>query len=157
LAACLFAACALTSAHAATYYVSAQGTPQGDGSRESPFPDIQTALNKGGGGNTFVVLPGEYPAFNTYLRGGTAASPTVIKSEVKWKAVIRATGDFGIHTLEDDSYFVIDGFEVFGARQNGIYLAGAYNTVRNCWVHNNGTQGIGAYGVPGTTVVSCLV
>jgi hypothetical protein len=157
LAACLFTACVLTSSHAATYYVSSQGTSQGNGSKESPFPDIQTALNKGGGGNTFLVLPGQYEGFNTYLRGGTASSPTIIKSEEKWKAVIRATGDYGIQTLEKDDYVVIDGFEVFGARQNGVYLAGAYNTVRNCWVHNNGTQGIGAYGMTGTTIEDSLV
>jgi parallel beta-helix repeat protein len=37
---------------------------------------------------------------------------------------------------------VIDGFEVMGARYDGIKLNGDHNVARNCWVHNNKAMGV---------------
>src|SRR5262245_31245355 len=73
-----------------TYYVSPTGKLSGDGSRDNPFPTVDAALLRVGGGNTIVLRPGFY-AGNIIVRkayAGTAAAPTVIKSEVKWKAFI---------------------------------------------------------------------
>ena len=47
-------------ANAGTYYVATDGKPDGDGSREKPWPSLDFALKKVGGGNTIVLRPGFY-------------------------------------------------------------------------------------------------
>jgi hypothetical protein len=45
---------------AGTYYVSTEGSAENDGSREKPWPIVDRALSKVGGGKTNIVRPGTY-------------------------------------------------------------------------------------------------
>ena len=85
----LMALTAMT-AHAGTYYVATDGKPDNDGSPGKPWPTVEHALSKVGGGHTIVVKPGIYrgPIQIAKQFAGTREQPTVIQSEVKWKAVI---------------------------------------------------------------------
>ena len=88
-----------SAAKAGTYYVATDGKPNNEGSRKKPWPSVNMALDKVGGGHTIVVLPGVYrdPIFIKDAYSGTEQSPTVIRSEEKWKAVLLgATGNNNI-------------------------------------------------------------
>ena len=78
------------AARAETYYVATDGKAENDGSREKPWPSVEFALQKVGGGNTIVLRPGIYrdPIHIKHVHAGTEQRPTVIRSEVKWKAII---------------------------------------------------------------------
>ena len=86
----LLALATTIAASGATYYVATDGKPENDGSGEKPWPSIEQALSKVGGGHTILVKPGIYrgPIQISRQYAGTKAAPTVIKSEVKWKAIV---------------------------------------------------------------------
>lgn len=143
---------------AATYFVSSTGTASGDGSAAAPWPSVEFALAKVGGSNTILVLPGDYAPFRVDGGlGGNRKAPTIIRSSVKWGARIRATADYGIVTDSLAPYVVLDGFEISGAAIAGIYLQADNSVIRNCWIHNNWNQGIGAYSLSGTVIDSNLI
>ena len=149
---------AATPAFAGTYYVSTTGATTGDGSVSMPWPSVSYALSRVGRSNTIALMPGDYQPFRIdggY--GGTATAPTIIKSQYKWKARIRSFTDFGIVTDSQAPYVVLDGFEIQGANMCGIYLQANYSVIRNCWIHNNANQGIGAYTLVGTVIDSNLI
>ena len=127
-----------------TYWIAPGVKPGGNGSRERPFHSLGTALDQAGGGNTFIFRPGLYRGPLTVGKqyAGTEKVPTVLKSLVKWKAVIFSSEHHGISNGDNCDWLVVDGFEVSGARMDGIKLSGDHNTVRNCHVHNNAFQGI---------------
>jgi parallel beta-helix repeat protein len=112
-----------------------------------------------GGGNTIIVKPGTYlgPVTVSGAQAGTASSPTIIKSETKWMAVLVGSGDHGVYTGTGANWVVLDGFEVMGARYDGIAISGDYSTVRNCWVHNNARMGISMHGRTGGVIENNLV
>jgi parallel beta-helix repeat protein len=130
--------------HAGTYYVATDGKPENDGSRDKPWPSVEHSLSKVGGGHTIVVRPGLYRGPIQIARqfAGTADQPTVMQSEVKWKAVIIGAEYHVISNADDCDWVVIDGFEAMGGRYDGIKMNGDHNTVRNCWVHNNKAMGV---------------
>jgi parallel beta-helix repeat protein len=142
-----------------TYYVATDGQEGNDGSPEKPWPSIQYALSQVGGGHTIVVRPGTYAGRIVIEKqyAGTEQRPTVIRSEVKWKAVIIGSTQHGIWTDPGTEWVAIDGFEVLGARFDGVNLCGDHNTVRNCWVHNNTEMGIACFHRTGCTIENNLV
>jgi parallel beta-helix repeat protein len=111
---------------------------------ERPFASVEAALAKVGGGQTIVVRPGIYrgPIQIAKRHAGSKGSPTVIQSEVKWKAIIIGSPVHVISNADDCHWVTIDGFQVQGARYDGIKMNGDDNVVRNCWVHNNQAMGI---------------
>jgi parallel beta-helix repeat protein len=135
----------VSAARAGTYYVATDGKPDNNGSHEKPWPSVNMALEKVGGGNTIVVLPGEYrdPIFIKDAYSGTEQSPTVIRSEEKWKAVFVGATAANISSGDRVKWLTIDGLESFGARSLGIVLHGSHLTVRNCWLHHNCWVGLG--------------
>jgi len=128
---------------AETFYVAGDATPAGDGSRDKPFQSVEAALAKVGGGHTVVVKPGVYrgPLHIDIKFAGRKEAPTTIRSEVKWKATLIGSPGHVISNDDDCHWVTVDGFEVLGARYDGIKMNGDHNVVRNCWVHNN--QGMG--------------
>ena len=56
----LLTAAALSPSIAGTFYVSSETAADGDGSKDKPFPSVEAALAKTGGGHTLVVRPGIY-------------------------------------------------------------------------------------------------
>jgi len=149
-----------TSASAETYYVATDGKESNNGSAESPWPSVNYALARVGGGHTIIVRPGIYmePILIPRSAAGTKTQPTVIKSEVKWKAVILGAKKHGIATEPGCHRVVIDGFEVMSARTgDGIRVNGNHCTVRNCYVHNNARTGIAVVRKAGTVIENNLV
>jgi len=155
----LFFAALATSANAGTYYVATDGEAENDGSKEKPWPSVEYALSKVGGGHTITVKPGVYrgPIQIAKQYAGTKEHPTVIKSELKWKAVIIGAPYHVISNADGCDWIIIDGFEAMGGRYDGIKMNGDYNTVRNCWVHNNKAMGIAMHDQKGGVIESNLI
>jgi hypothetical protein len=130
------------------YWVGLDGDGEGDGSYDSPWPSIGHALEQVGGGNTIIVKRGIYrgPIRIPCKHGGEEGRPTTIRSEVKWQAIIVGSEGHGICSADDDDWVVVDGFQVMGARSNGICIGGDDSVVRNCWVHHNKSMGISMHG-----------
>jgi hypothetical protein len=144
---------------AETYYVAPYGQDKGNGSREAPWPSVPYAFGKVGGGNTIVLLSGMYqgPIIIKKEWVGTQASPTVIRADVKWQALISGSTSHCIYTESGCNWVVIDGLRCQGARIDGIKLTGEHSVVRNCWVHSAGSQGIASYGCRGNILERNLV
>ena len=149
----------VSSASAETYYVATDGETENDGSDDSPWPSVEYALSKVGGGHTIIVKPGVYrgPIQIARQYAGTAEAPTVIKSEVKWQAVVIGAPYHVISNADGCDWVVIDGFEVMGGRYDGVKMNGDHNTVRNCWVHNNKAMGIAMHDQKGGVIESNLI
>ncbi len=147
------------SASAGTYYVATDGGEDNDGSKEKPWPSVEYALSKVGGGHTIIVRPGIYrgPIQIGKQYAGTKENPTVIKSEEKWKAIIIGAPYHVISNGDECDWLVIDGFEAMGGRYDGIKMNGNYNTVRNCWVHNNKAMGVAMHNKKGGVIESNLI
>jgi pectate disaccharide-lyase len=148
-----------TMAVAETYYIAADAKPEGDGTTAKPWASLDVALAKVGGGNTFVFRPGIYrgPLQIPKQYAGTEASPTVIRSEVKWQAVVIGAPYHVISNGDNCDWVVVDGFEVCGARYDGIKMSGHHNTVRNCWAHNNSHMGIASHHRNDTVIENNLI
>ena len=60
------------------------------GSFANPWPSVDLALDKVGGGNTIVLKRGEYrgPITMTAKAAGTMENPAIIKSEKKWEVAV---------------------------------------------------------------------
>jgi hypothetical protein len=138
------------------YFVSPAGSEGNDGSESSPWPSVNIALEKVGGGNIITMLPGVYTEQITVERSGPAGFPTTIRSQRKWEALILGGPAHGIYTSEGVTNVVIDGVQVSHAGIDGIKV-GSYATVRNCWIHHSARQGISAHRTRETTVEYCLI
>lgn len=147
------------AAGAETYYVAPDGVESNSGSQEEPWPSVNYALERVGGGHTILVRPGFYsePISVPSSAAGTAERPTIIQSEVKWKAVISSTKGHGISTDLGCHWVVIDGFEVMSAGGDGIWVGGDETVVRNCYVHNSVRMGLCAPGRNGTVIERNLI
>lgn len=148
-----------TVASAQIYYVATDGKPDFPGSKEKPWPSVEYALSKVGGGHTIIVKPGIYrgPMQIAKQYAGTKQQQTVIQSEVKWQAVIIGAEYHVISNDDDCDWLVIDGFEVMGGRYDGVKMNGDYNVVRNCWVHNNKAMGIAMHNQKGGVIENNLI
>ena len=141
------------------YYVATDGKPDGDGAKERPWPSVEYALSKVGGGQTIIVRPGVYrgPIEIAKQFAGARERPTVIQSEVKWQAVIIGAEYHVISNADGCDWVIIDGFEVMGGRYDGVKMNGDYNVVRNCWVHNNKAMGIAMHNQKGGVIENNLI
>jgi hypothetical protein len=114
----------VSSISAEEYYIAADGKAENDGSNDNPWQSVEYALSKVGGGNTIIVTPGIYrgPIQIARQYAGTAEAPTIIKSEVKWKAIIIGAPYHVISNGDGCDWVVIDGFEAMGGRYDGIKM-----------------------------------
>jgi len=145
------------TAAADTYFVAPNGSVEGDGSRERPWPSIEYALAQVGGGHEIVVRDGVYRRPIKIEVGGSEDAPTIVRAETKWGATIIGSEQHAVWTEPEVSWVVIDGFEVLGARSDGIKLCGDHSVVRNCWVHNNTAMGIASHNRTGNVFERNLV
>jgi parallel beta-helix repeat protein len=146
-------------AQAGTYWISPAGSDDAAGSASKPFRSIQTALAKVGGGHTFIFRAGYYTGQITLLPkyAGKPFSPTVLKSEYKYKAILNGSPGHCIFVQKGCDWIIIDGFDIGGAQYSGVEEQANYVVVRNCRIHNNALQGIGAHDVTGSVFENNLV
>ena len=150
--------CIVTAASGGSFYVAVDGRPDNDGSAARPWPSIEHALSRVGAGNTIIVKPGLYRGA-VQIRNHPArpeGPPTVIRSEVKWKAVING-GESEAINIVDCPGIVIDGFEICGARADGVSMNTDGGTLRNCWVHHNGAMGVSSHNHKNVTIEANLI
>ena len=147
------------AAPAANFYVATDGKIENDGSRAKPWPSVEHALSQVGGGHTIIVKPGLYrgPIQIAKQFAGTRERPTVLQSEVKWKAIIIGAEYHAVSTGDGCDWVTIDGFEVLGARHDGVKLNGHHSVVRNCWVHNNQAMGVAMHNKRGGLIENNLI
>jgi hypothetical protein len=144
---------------AAEYWVSVDGLASGDGSRAKPFQSITRALEKVGGGHTFIFKPGYYNVGQITIwpkYSGTPQQPTILKSQEKYKAVLNGSPQHIIYVLDRCRWVIIDGFDVSGAFLTGVKMCGDYSVVRNCYIHNN-SEGIEAHSVNNVVIERNLI
>jgi hypothetical protein len=141
----LFLALSLLSAQAADYYVSTQGSDSNPGTSAQPFRTITRAYGLATPGSTIIVLPGVYTDYTINWglrlgRSGTAASPIILKSQVRGGAVIdgQNAGDRHVGIYLDGNYNIVDGFEIRGGPHGGITIWGNFNQILNNNIHHNG-------------------
>ena len=140
-----------------TWYASPNGGTNAAGSRADPL-ELQSALNAMSGGDVLILLNGTYNTsneFGVYFRSGTASQPTTVRAENRWGAKIRGDGQYSVFTVQNSDHVVIDGLDV-GPQSagspsfddvTGIRIDNCnYVTVRNCFAHDVGCNGIASIG-----------
>ena len=95
--------CSPGISRAETYYIAGDGKAENNGSHDKPWPSVEFALEKVGGGNTIVFRPGIYrgPVHIAKKYAGTEKSPTILHSGVKWKAVVVGSPQACFSTQDD--------------------------------------------------------
>jgi hypothetical protein len=133
-------------------YVTPNGSPFGNGTKENPL-DLTMALYFVKPGQTIILGEGRYYPTGriTIERGnsGTMYSPKTLRTEPGKRAVIdfSASNTGGILLWGD--YWVFDGIDVcntFGDNK-GFQVGGSHNIIRNVNAYNNGDTGIQISGV----------
>ena len=136
-------------AAAALLHVSADGSDENPGTAEEPWATLQRAVDAAKPGDTILVGPGVY-AGCVIRRSGSPEAPIVLKAEGPGVHIDRpgpenrrrSVIEVGTH---DDviAHWVVDGFEVSGARRWGINVGRTQHvTVEHCRVHDCGLTGI---------------
>jgi len=136
-------------AQATTYYVSTDGNDSNNGtSLTTPFKTIAKpcGLSNLVAGDQIIVCGGTYltTASITLSKAGTASAPISLVTYKDERALLNFTGiaagkrGFSL----TGSYWYIKGFDVCKATDNGIYIAGANNTVEFCSMFENGDSGM---------------
>lgn len=134
--------------HRKVIYVSPEGLPNGNGSREYPF-DIQSAVNNVVPGQTIVLLEGTYKLMSPLRiqRGmdGTEDAPICMIADPMAKT--RPVLDFqqlcaGI--VHGGHYWCFQGFDVTGSQngQKGFQISGSYNILDRIHTYRNGNTGV---------------
>ena len=120
----------------------------------TPASDVQREIIALTPGDTLVFADGIYRGGFTVPCTGTLADPITIKAANKWKAVIMGNSASEKHGFSvTGSRIRFDGLHVFGALGDGIKfqaskdssINGTFNTVQNCWIHHNLSNGIGGH------------
>lgn len=148
--------CQTLVAQPVEYFVSPSGNPTNSGSATSPWPSVGFALANATGGDLITLLPGTYAEPVVVELSGTAGQPTVIRSQRKWEAIILGSPTHGIYVADGVTNVVIDGLQVVSAAIDGVKV-GSYATVRNCWIHHSGRQGVSAHRTRGTLLERNLI
>jgi hypothetical protein len=169
-----------------TYYVATTGSDSNRGTQDAPFRTIQHAATVAVAGDTVLVAAGVYNELVAPPHSGTATQGYITISAVPGAdAVIDGTGlsvpdgQWGLMTLKNSSYVVVQGFELRNYRTAsvkdvpiGIYILGSGSNVQivNNHIHDIVTTakttpkqcgsdalGMAVYGTGYTTPISALV
>jgi parallel beta-helix repeat protein len=152
--------CFACNLYAETYWIAPRGRTSAQGTEDDPFPSIQEALKRMGGGNVFIFQPGNYVGVQITVTpeyAGTPQQPTVLKSQEKYKAVLHGSPTHNVYVRKGCNWVIIDGFESSGARYTGVKSDADFTVIRNCRIHNNALQGIEAHNVRGTVIENNIV
>lgn len=127
------------AAAAATYYVSPSGSDSATGTDAAPFRTIGKAAQVARSGDQVLVASGSYPetvtipasANGATFRGEGATRPIVAGDGVRPRGFV----------MNSARGVTIEGFEVTGQTETGIYVNGYDTTVRDNLVHHIGDPG----------------
>ena len=140
---------------AKTYYLSPTGSDAGEGSYDSPWYNLQKAVDAAVPGDTIILRGGTY--FPTMMKDGTK---TTVRISASANAAKRITiknypDEFPILNFKDQpkklgvrgilltgSYWTIYGLHITQAGDNGIKLEGNYNHIERCTFSYNDDSGI---------------
>ena len=134
--------------HSKVIYVSPQGMPNGNGSRQYPY-DIQTAVDNVVPGQTIVLLEGTYKLMNPLRiqRGMDGTEDALIGMIADPMAKTRPVLDFqqlcaGI--IHGGNYWYFQGFDVTNSQngQKGFQVSGSYNILDRIHTYRNGNTGV---------------
>lgn len=115
---------------------------------------IQFAIRESKPGATIYLLDGTYRNGSPIdISTATELYPATCKEEGKTiKPLNKGKVKFDFSSMKwesknrgisiNTSYWHIEGLEVFGAGDNGIYIGGHHNVIENCVTHDNGDTGI---------------
>lgn len=136
-------------AHGATYYVAKTGSDSNSCANAQSQSTPKLTINAGASclkaGDTLIIKAGTYAELlNNVFPSGTVSTPTTIKSEVQYGAVIQPVWSaslIGAIKFVGVQYIVLDGFLIDGTNFVGnalIELAGGANniTIQNNEIRN---------------------
>ena len=124
-----------------------QNEPTHKGTIDDPY-DIFTAFNRVGAGDTLVLLNGTYKMSNRInaKNSGNAKRRIKVVPETEGEVHLDFSGmafDSSNRGIQlNGSYWDFYGLDVFGAGDNGMYIAGSYNKVERCLFHENSDTGL---------------
>lgn len=120
--------------------VNAMSYQVGPGKTHQTLQEVADLLKPG---DVVEVAGGAtYPGDVTLTKSGTAEHPITIRGLRKdGRRPVIAGGQIGIHFAEAN-YYVFEGFEIEGAAARGIRHRGAFNVIRDTYVHDCPDQGI---------------
>ncbi len=129
------------------YYVAPNGSSGNDGqSTNSPWT-LDWSIAHAGTSNDIILMDGVYDRSSLGQVRIYDVNNLTFRAQNKWKAVIANSSYRGIE-IYNSPYIVLDGLCVSNSYDDGIKLMGDHDTVRNCWVVNNGTNGdVGQNGI----------
>ncbi len=155
---------ALRAQTSGEYYVDAgSGSDTNSGTIDRPFKSIQTALIKSGPyGGTIYLRDGTY--FIT-----ASVKPSYSGSKDSYHNLFAYPGEkvlIDCSQLSGSSngiqlnynFWHIKGIEITNAPHNGINIAGSYNIIEDCQIHNNKNTGLhiarsGSYPLPSHNII----
>ncbi len=140
---------------AKTYYLSSTGNDSGDGSYDSPWFNLQKAVDAAVAGDTIILRGGTY--YPTMMKDGTKTTVRITTSGTTAKRItIKNYPDeapilnfkdqpikLGVRgILLTGSYWTIKGIHITRAGDNGIKLEGNHNIIERCTFSYNDDTGI---------------
>ena len=135
-------------------YAAPQGSASADGTKDSPL-DLESAIAKAESGTAVILLEGTY-AFDHQVtipvsNSGTADCYKVLKAADGAKV----TFDFSSQSYDikdtsvnarglqiEGNYWYVYGITVYGAADNGIFVAGSHNVIERCILQANRDTGL---------------
>ncbi len=145
----LFLLGCISLSFATDYYVATDGSDSNAGtSLEAPFANITAALDLVEAGDVIYVRGGSYSYTSKISLSavGTEASPITFMAYNQEEVIIDFSGMSASSSNRGFSlsgdYWVIDGFKVGEAGDNGLFISGSYNTVQNCVFFKNRDTGL---------------
>src|SRR5450755_7041 len=164
-----------------TFYVSTSGSDNNSGSLTSPWRTIQHAANIVGAGSSVYVMGGVYNEVVTPPHSGSATAGYItFESFPGQTAVVDGAGlsipggQYGLFTVQNQSYLAIGGFEIRNYITNsaasvpvGIYITGADSNIQVLGNHihdivttakgcNANALGMAVYGNPAPASINNL-
>lgn len=143
------------NSYAADYYVRVDGNNTNDGTFNSPEKAWQTidyAFSQLKAGDQLFINDGIYISNQLVLKGliGTPGKVTRIKAVNQWQAVVTQENipdtNLNVITVDSCAYLEIDGLKVTDPVDKGVGItvrnSSRYITVKNCYVHDCGCNGI---------------
>lgn len=128
------------------YYVSTSGSDSNPGTSSRPWRTITKAVSIAKAGETVYVRGGTYSEQVNLYKSGAASAPITFQaypnetpvisgnslSMATWSALVKITG----------SYITFSGFEVSYSSYIGVIVTGTHDTVDRVYAHHNKQNGI---------------